>query len=195
MRLIFEAIALVWRVARRELVVAAAIQVAAAAAVTVQLLLIRDVLGLLVPAHGHSADLAAILPSLIPLVAMTALIAFATTAQLEQTLLIGELVGRQACADVAAVAAAVDLEAFERPGFHDRLERAHFNAANRNMTAVSSLLGLLGAMLSAIGVLVALIAVEPAIAPLTVVAIVPAWVISLRNSGRLHAFQTEMTAL
>jgi ATP-binding cassette subfamily B protein len=184
-----------WQVAPREVSVTIAFQIGAAAAMATQLLFARKILALLVPTAGHSLDVSSMLPYFAGLAVATATVAFATSVQSELTLLIAELVGRRATADVAEVAAAVDLDAFERPGFYDRLERAHFNAVHRNETAVTNLLGLINSVLAVIGVAVALIVIQPLILPLALAGILPAWLVSSRNSRVLHDFDTETTPL
>lgn len=193
--LVRQAVALVWEAGRRELIVAALLQVVAALALGAQLLLARAVLTTVIGADGDAELLRAVLPELGGLVGASALLAFASTAQAELGLVLGELVGRRASGKVLAAACAVDLEEFERPGFHDRLQRASFNASARNMSAVRSLLGLLGAGLGLVAVAGALLVVAPVVLPLALVAAVPAWLTGARNSRRLHAHQTALTPL
>jgi ATP-binding cassette subfamily B protein len=192
-RLAGEAVRLVWRVAPKEFSVAALLQVVAAGALATQLLLARRVLTLLIPVHGHAVHVGPVVPYLGALVGATALLAFAASVQSELAALLGELVGRRACSDVAEVAGAVELDAFERPAFYDRLERAHFNSGNRNMAAVTSLLGVVGSLLAVVGVAGALLAIQPIIAALALAGALPSWLISSRNSRRQHAFQSRMT--
>lgn len=193
LRLVNDAIKLVWRVAPREFTVAALFQVLAAIALMGQLLLARHVLALVTPEGRHGFQFASVLPSVAALVGVAAILAFSSTVQQDVTHLVGELVGRRASSDVASVAASVDLDAFEQPEFYDRLQRARVNAELRNVTAASSLLGLINSMLGTLGIGVALIAVQPALVPAILVAAVPAWMINSRNSRRLHAFLTAVT--
>lgn len=191
--LIAKAVKIIWQVAPRQLSVATAVQVMAAVAAAVQLVFAREVLAQLIPMAGHHLRVSAVLPYFAGLAGATAIAAFATTVQSELTLLIGELVGRRAVGDVADAAGAVDLEAFERPGFYDRLERAHFNAMNRNMAAVTSFLGLISSLLATIAIAAVLLAVAPLIVPLILADALPVWLVSARNSREHHAFQTRMT--
>ena len=140
----------VWRVDRRQFTAAIALQVLASLALTAQLFAVRHVTAAIVDSGSHQPALSAVLPGIAVLAAVSAIVAVTATFQAHLTLLLGEKVGRVAQEQVLAVASDVDLDAFERPGFYDRLERARFNAGERNMAAVRSVIELIGALLSSV---------------------------------------------
>jgi hypothetical protein len=121
---------LAWRAAPRELVTSGALQVGAGAGVAVQLLAGREVLQRVLESGGQGS-FAAVLPVLALLAVVTALVSFANLGRIEQQRILSELVGRHSVNQVLEVATSVDLLAYERPGFHDRLQRAQLNAQMR----------------------------------------------------------------
>ncbi len=193
-RLLRTAVGLVWRSGKREFVVTAVAQVAAAAALTFQLILAERLLDAIVNA-GEDFDLAGTVGLiLLGLVGVTLILGVAMSIQNELSILLGEKVARHATDQVLQVACAVDLEAFEEPAFYDRLQRARFSAAARTATVARAVLGLLGAGLASIGVLVALTAVAPPLVPLALLAAIPIWVAASRNSRAFVQFTHELTS-
>lgn len=77
-----------------------------------------------------------------------------------QTLLT-ELTSRHAQGRILDVAPMVDLEAFENPEFHDRLQRAQVGANSRPWLMTSNLVTLAGAFIGVVRLLVALATLQP----------------------------------
>src|SRR5690606_317043 len=102
-----------------------------------QLLVARLVLDDVIAAERDGSGIGAVVPSLVALIAITSVVALATAALRELSSLLTELVSREATGRILDVAGHVDLEAYETPAFHDRLERARFNANNRPVMAVN----------------------------------------------------------
>lgn len=196
LRLVREAVRLVWRVGRRTFLVATIVQAAASVGLLAQLLLVREVLREVLQLEGGGdLDVESTALALGALALVTAVLAFAETVGNELTLLLGELTGRRAAQEVLDVSVAVPLDAFERPDFYDRLERARFNAGARNMSTARSIVGLIGAALAVAGISVALLLVEPLVVPVVLAAALPLWLATSRNSRDLHRFQRDMTTL
>jgi ATP-binding cassette subfamily B protein len=195
LRLVREAVGLVWGVGRRTFLVATAVQLVASIGLAAQLLIARTVLQEVLQVERGELDVRAVALALGALALIIAAVAFAETVSSELTLLLGELTGRRAAEQVIEVSAAVPLEAFERPDFYDRLERARFNAGARNMAAARSIVGLIGTSLAVLGIGAALVVIEPLLVPLMLVAPLPMWLATSRNSREFHRFQHEMTTL
>lgn len=191
--LVREATGLVWRAAPRELATAVGVQVVSAAGVVVQLLVGRAVLESVLAADRLHRDVWSVVPGLAVLLVVTTVLSFGAVVRNQLQALLVELTARHAQGRVLDVAAAVDLEAFENPDFHDRLQREQAGAMSRPWMMTSNLLSLLGAVIGSVGLLVALAALHPVLLPLAVVAYVPTWLAATRNSRSVYRFGYTMT--
>jgi ATP-binding cassette subfamily B protein len=192
MRLISAAMGLVWRSGRSQLIASVLLQIVAAGAVAAQLLLARRALAEVLA--GPRVSPMELLPIIGALVATTALAGFATIAQNETGLLLGELTGRRASNLALEVAATVDLDAFEHPLFYDQLQRAQLHAGTRSVSMVRSLLGIFGPGLTTVGVAVAVFAIEPLLIPMMILAAIPLWAATSRNTRDLYKLSYETTS-
>ena len=191
--LLAQAWRLVWSAARRELLVSVVLQVIAGAGVGVQLLVGSRVLGDVLAADRLDRGTGDVLPGLVALLAVTAVVGFAGRAQTELRLVIAELTGRHAQEKVIDVATVVDLEAFERPEFHDRLQRAMTAATFRPHSMTQDVITLLSLAIGVLGIVAALAALQPLLVPMVLVAYVPLSVASSRNSRTRYRFGHQMT--
>jgi ATP-binding cassette, subfamily B, bacterial len=172
-RLCREAVQLVWAAGRRELLVVLAIKAVNGLGLAVVLLLGKGVLDGVIAA-GHSGTGAAeVLPTLLLLTIVTAVLGALAAVGREQREILAELASRYAQARIIDVAGAVELEAYERPAFHNRLVRAAGGGQFRPWQVVEGLTGLAGAVVGITGIAVALLALEPWLVPLVLAAAVP----------------------
>jgi ATP-binding cassette subfamily B protein len=191
-RLIGDSLKLVWEAGKREFLVMSALQLVEAVGVAAQLFIGKEVLDAVLAA-GANEDFAGVLPELAGLVAITVALDFARAIETEQSRVLGELVGRRALSRVLDVSTRVDLLAFESPDFYDRLQRARAQGMFRSLQTVNGLLGLVGAIVSGVGILVALAALQPLLLPLVLLGYVPLWFVSTLNSRDLYRFMHGMT--
>jgi ATP-binding cassette subfamily B protein len=191
--LIRGAISLVWRAGKGKFLFAAGLQALAGVGLAAQLLIARSVLAAVLQADRLGAGFEAVLPRLIVLAGITMLLSLATLLRAEQERVLGELVGRQSSDEVLEVAEQVELIAYETPEFYDRLQRAKFNAGNRPVLMVSGLLRLMTALFSIIGVVIALVAIQPFLVPLAIFAYIPFWLATSRNSKAFYDFSYGIT--
>jgi len=191
-RLVAGSVRLCYRAARREFVSSVVLQLMAGAALAAQLLLGRRVLDAVL-ASRTTGGFAGVVPELIALAVVSALVSFANMARSEQERLITELTSRHAVSQVLEVATAVDLLAFERPAFHNRLQRALVNAEIRPSQMAGGVVGIVSSLFAIVGIGVALLVLQPVFLVLVVVAYVPAWLTSLRASRVAHDFAVGQT--
>ncbi len=192
-RVLAGALRLVRRAAPRELAVSSGLQVVLGAGVAVQLLVGRNVLETILRADRLNLGLADVLPALGTLLVVTAVLQFGNAARNELQRLLAELVGRHAQEHIIDVATVVDLEAYESPEFHDRLQRAQMAANFRPLNMTMSLMQVTGATIGIVSLVVALLALQPVLVPFVLVAYVPVWVATVRNSRTSHRFGWGMT--
>ncbi|MGI5414803.1 ABC transporter ATP-binding protein [Actinomadura luteofluorescens] len=159
-------------------------------------------LGLVLPVLGGrrlldralgGADLTAVLAQGAVVLALTALVAVAVAVASSRDEVLSERLNRYAMGRVLDVACAVDLEEFERPAFHNRLERASMSARIRPHQVVQGLGSLTGALMATAGVALALAAIEPLLVPATVAAGAPLWLAGLKSGQVLYGALFRLT--
>jgi ATP-binding cassette, subfamily B, bacterial len=191
-RLIAAALRIVWAAGRREALTTAALQVVSGIGVTAVVLLGKRVLDDVLAADRTGGDFGDFLPSVVALAAVTALIGVAAAVRREHEELLAELTTRYAQNRILDVACAVELAAFDQPAFHDRVARAQTSVGRSPMVVFG--LGTVGTSLAgAAGALVALLAIEPLLAPIALLVIVPAWLMTSRRGEAIYRFAFGMT--
>lgn len=191
-RLLRHAAGIVWRVGRRDFLVSISLHAVAGAAIGVQVFLVERILAALFAAPSMEAGLGTVVPWATAIAAVATLSLLASAVQREKQVVLGEMVQRLVEGRVLDVAASVDLEAFERPGFHNRLLRARTGDFQAR-AVVSGLLGVLSAALGGVAALAAILAIQPILLPLTAVAVFPAWLIASHRGEVLYRFYWRMT--
>ncbi|MDH4145648.1 MAG: ABC transporter ATP-binding protein/permease [Acidimicrobiia bacterium] len=141
------------------------------------------------------ADGGAVFWPLVIAAALLAVGAVAGSVSNEVSMLVSERVAQTAQDRVLAVAAAVDLEAYESPGFQDRLARAQANADEQSWMVVRASIELLTALVGTVAVGAVLVARQPLLAVVVLVGGLPLWVAARRNSSQLYRLQWDHTPL
>ncbi|MGI5163075.1 ABC transporter ATP-binding protein [Spirillospora sp. CA-253888] len=135
-------------------------------------------------APGGVTDMGAVLAQAAVTLLLIGLVGLATAVATARDDVLSELLNRYAMGRILDVACAVDLAEFERPEFHNRLERASMSARIRPHQLAQGIGALSSALLSTVGIALALAAIEPLLVPATLLAAVPLWLAGLK-SGQL----------
>jgi ATP-binding cassette subfamily B protein len=191
-RLLLDSLKLVWAAGRNIFLVTSTLSLLAAVGIAAQLFVGKAVLDEVLGA-GSDVELGSLAPVLAALVAITVALDLARAVQTEQTRVLGELVGRRAIDRVLDVSTRIDLLAFESPDFYDRLQRARAQGQFRALQTVNGLLGIVSAAVAALGIVLALVALQPLLVPFVLIAYVPLWIVASRNTRDLYHFTHEMT--
>jgi len=191
-RLAWQALSLSWAAGRGELATASILGLLVGTCVALQVLAVQAVLETVVNA-GSSGSFASVLPALALLGGITVLINVAAALEAERNRLLSELVSRHALDRIVDVATRVDLLAFESPDFYDRLQRARAQGQIRALQMVNGLLGLGGAVVASVGIVLALVTFQPLLLPFAALGFVPFWVVSARNARDLYFVTFGMT--
>ena len=134
--------------------------------------------------------------TLVPWAGLLALVTgasmFVSAVQREQQQILGELVSRYMQSRTLEVAARVDLLSFERPEFHNRLQRVQ-SSVQQPLNMVFGLSGLSSAAIGVVGVSVALLAIEPLIIPMVLLVLLPAWLTASRRGWEFWRYFWRMT--
>jgi len=187
------ALRLLWAADRRTFLVTAALQITTGAGVAAQLLVGNKVLRAIIDAGASKQTIAAVLPQLAILAAVTATLGFAQAAQAGYNRLLAERAIRHFNRLILEVAGAVDLESFESASFYDRLERARQQGISTPLQISLGLLGITNSVVSVTGIAIALTAIEPLLLPLVVAGYVPLWIVARRNSEEMYRFAFGQT--
>ena len=194
-RLVRDALALVWRAAPREFALAGSLQVLAGLGAAAQLLLAKAVLDSLLAAETGDGDFS---DALVPGLLFLGLLLFLTAAQVfqrEYQRLLAELTRREAQEQILAVATEVELEAFETPEFLDRFQRAQIQGQFRPLQIANGLLTMISGVVGLIAVSGVLLALEPVLMLVLLLAFIPLWLASTRNSRAFYRFFWKRTQL
>jgi ATP-binding cassette subfamily B protein len=191
-RLLGDSIRLVWEAGRHQFLITSAIQLLSAIGIVAQLFIAAALFDAVLQAE-EVQDFAGLAPELFALVAITVLLDLARAVEAEQSRVLGELVGRRAFQRVLDVSTRIELLAFESPNFYDQLTRARAQGRFRSLQTVNGLLGIIGGAVAAVGIVIALFAIQPLLLPLVIVGYVPLWIVSSRNTRDLYHFMRGMT--
>jgi ATP-binding cassette, subfamily B, bacterial len=191
-RLVADSLRLVWSAGRREFLITSTLQLVSALGIAAQLFVVKAVLDAVLAAE-RTESFSGLVPELVALVGITVALDLAQAVENEQSRVLSELVGRRALTRVLDVSTRVDLLAFESPDFYDRLQRARAQGQFRSLQTVNGLLGIVGALVVAVGIVAALAALQPLLLPLVILGYVPLWFVAALNSRDLYRFMHGMT--
>ena len=187
------ALRLVWAADRKHLSATVLLQVIAAAAIAVQLLVTRGLLEALV-GLGNGGSVSALYPWLGALALITAVLGVvAAFTAYEQKLLV-ELASRHAFDRIIEVSVSVDFEAFENAEFYDQLQRARNSGLFRLIDMVNSVTALTTGVLTSIGIAVVLFVLQPVLLAFVAVAAVFPLLATILNSRAAYVFEHGLTA-
>jgi ATP-binding cassette subfamily B protein len=192
-RLCQEAVRLVWAAGRRELLAVLAVKAVNGLGLAVVLLLGKGVLDEVVAAGSSGEGAGEVLPRLLLLTVVTAGLGFLSAIGREHREILAELASRHAQSQIIEVACAVELEAYDTPGFHNRLIRAAGGGQFRPWQVVEGLTGLAGAAIGIAGVALALLTLQPWLVPLVLAAAVPLLLAMARGGELMFRFRHNTT--
>lgn len=182
--LLRDAVGLCWRSGRRQLSTLLLLQVVVGLSAAGQVLLTKVALGRLIGAPAAEVLDRALAPlaGLVLLAALTRLCAAITT-QLQR--LLGERVARTSWRELIGVTTRVPLETFEDDAFYDQLQRVQTSALQQPLAVSTGLISLVSGAVSAVGVILALLVIQPLLVPVLLLGTAPAYLLQ-RRSGKLE---------
>ena len=124
---------------------------------------------------------------------VTAVSAASAALQTQQQRLLAEHVSGAVWDRMLDVTGRVSLEFFESPRFFEQLKRVELNSIARPVTVTTAIFVLLGGILGAAGLFIALLAIEPLVVPLLFVAGVPAVLLTRRAARTEFDFAVRYT--
>ena len=190
--LLREAVHLVWRAAPREATLVVSVNAATGLLTAVQLGLTQRLLTAVLHVQNGSS-VRSVIPELAAFVVVLTILGILTLYQSEKKRVLAELVTQYSQILVATAAAQADLVEFERPSFHDRLQRTMANATTRPVDVTYALMGMVAAIFTVAGVVIALAIVQPILLVLALVAFGPVFLVARRLSRISFAFDVEET--
>jgi ATP-binding cassette subfamily B protein len=152
----------------------------------------RSLLSELLHAERTRGDVGGLVPNVLTLAALTAGLGVAQAVQQHRQRLLAELCQRQGEEEVLAVTSSVELAAFDEPAFHDAAARA-VAGVGRLGILINSLTTLLRSAAVASGAAIALVALQPLLAPLVLLVLAPAWLAARRRGRAFYRFAHGIT--
>jgi ATP-binding cassette subfamily B protein len=191
--LVGSAVSLARGASPRLFAVVVALQLATALLLGLQVLFGKLALEAILEQADGAGDLGVVWPPLLGLTAVTAVAGLLTNGQTHLQRALGEKVQWVSWSAILGVTTTVGLAEFESPSFFDHLQRVRTNALVRPLTLVNGLVQVVGGLITATVMTLVLIAIEPLLVPLLLLAVLPmAWL--SRRSGRVeYAFAVRQT--
>ena len=177
---------------RRLPALVAALQLVAGLGLVVPILAGRDLLATVIAA-GPDTAMGPLLFKGAVVVVVLGLVNLAGSLAAGRDEIFSEVLNRYVTRQVLDVAGRAELEDYERPAFHDRLQRATQSAGLRPHQLAQGLGSLLSAMLATLGVAVALAAIAPALVAVTMFAVLPLWAAGVKSGQMVFAMLFRLT--
>ncbi|HUR50441.1 MAG TPA: ABC transporter ATP-binding protein [Acidimicrobiales bacterium] len=186
-RLMAWAAGILWRSSPRLVVALVASRMLTALQAGVLILVGREALGSVVGAGG--AGLGS--PSVIAAAVFFAVSAILTVIGVELQMQLSARVQKTTFDLLVDAASRVELEAYESPGFYDRLERCETNALVRPSMVGQALIGLPANLIGVLGLVGALLVVEPLLLPVLVLSFIPFFLLAKLVGRKEFQFATD----
>ena len=107
--------------------------------------------------------------------------------------IVAESVARIAQREVMRAASTADLIEFDRPQFHNRLQRVLANSTYRPVQLTATLIGVIGAGVAMAAVVITLGSIEPVLVAVALAGSIPLWVATRAATKISIAFEVEQT--
>jgi ATP-binding cassette, subfamily B, bacterial len=179
------------RAAPRLLIVTIAIQVISGLLAGIQLVIGRGLLSRVL--DERRVTVAAVVPWGLAFVGVLTALAVLSILRSETQRILAESVARDAQREVTRAAASAELIDFDRPAFHNRLQRVLANSTFRPVAITSSFVGSIGAGVAMTAVVITLGSIEPVLVLIAVVGSVPLWLATRATTKINIAFEVEQT--
>jgi len=197
-RITADAVRLVWAANPRMLIASIALKLVNGAGLAAALVFGRNLIGSVLAADtsspANAPGIAAVAPQLITVVGIVAALGLVTAAGREVREILSETTARHAKQAIIDVATRVELSAYETPSFHDRLVRAA-SGEHRPIQMVDGLIGAIGAVASIAGIIAALLAIQPWLVPLLILAGLPLLLGVMKAGQAMFGFHMRMTTV
>ncbi|WP_205857059.1 ABC transporter ATP-binding protein [Phytoactinopolyspora endophytica] len=188
-----DSVKLSWSADPRTFGITSALQLLGALVIAAQVLIVKEVLEAILAVTDDDAGAGRVVLPVMLLAAVTALVSISAAVQVNQQKLLSELVMRTTWRKMLDVAGAVGLRSFESPDFYNRLQRVETNALTRPFQLTQGTIGLIGGVAGSVGLSVAIVSLEPVLLPLLLLAGVPLYFTSRRESRLEFEFAVAQT--
>ncbi len=193
-RITADAVRLVWAASPRMLLASIGLKLVNGAGLAVALVFGRNLIGSVLATSGTTPGIGAVAPRLVAVVGIVAALGLVTAAGREVRVILSETTARHAQQAIIDVARRVELSAYETPAFHDRLVRAA-SGEHRPTQLVDGLIGTVGAIASIAGIVAALLAIQPWLVPLLLLAGLPLLAGVAKAGQAMFGFHLRMTSV
>jgi ATP-binding cassette subfamily B protein len=193
-RITADAVRLVWAASPRMLIASIGLKLVNGAGLAVALVVGRNLIGSVLATSGATPGIGAVAPQLVAVVGIITALGLVTAAGREVREILSETTARHTKQAIIDVARRVELSAYETPAFHDRLVRAA-SGEHRPIQMVDGLIGTIGAIASIGGIVAALLAIQPWLVPLLLLAGLPLLAGVAKAGQAMFGFHMRMTSV
>ena len=187
------AVSLVYAAGRRLLVLIVLATTVTSAAIAAQLVVGRTIVDLL--AENDNVPAGDLAPYLLALGVLLMVSALSQAVAGELRIPLGEQVHRRAMDEILDVATEAELEMYEGPEFHDRMQRARVAAGGQSAAVVFGLVTMASTLIIAVGVIIVLFTVAPVLVPFALLGYFPIALVNVRNNRARYELEREQTEL
>ncbi len=185
-------VGLLWSASGGVLVAGVVLLVVSGFAMGLRLLVAKNLIDAAV--HGLGGQpLVSLLPLAVLLGITSLVVEFSSGVRPHIERLLEALTSRSTQMRIVEVAGSVPYRDFERPEFHDQLERAEKGASVRPVQMVHGLFSLVSGAVTAVSLLAVVAFVQPVLALITVLAYGPVWVSNFRSGRVYYEVSARMT--
>jgi ATP-binding cassette subfamily B protein len=199
-RITRDALRIVWAAAPRPLVASIALKLLNGAGVAFALIFSKNLIGSVLTANttttgaDTSPGIGSVAPQLAAVVGAITVMGLLTALGREVREVLSETTVRHTRQQIIDITSQVELSAYETPAFHDRLQRVTSNS-HRPLQLVDGLIGTIGALASIGGIVIALLAIQPWLVPLLILAGLPLLAGVVKAGQAMFGFQMRMTSV
>ncbi len=142
---------------------------------------------------GSKVTLRSVMPWGLAFVGVLTTLALISIVRTELQRVLAESVAREAQREVSRAASTAELIDFDRPAFHNRLQRVLTNSTFRPVSITAAFVGAIGAAVAMAAVVVTLGSIEPLLVLIALVGSVPLWLATRAATKISVAFEVEQT--
>ncbi len=192
-RLLRQSVRMAWDADHKLLVFTAVLELVGGLITVLQILIIEKVLQSIIDTQKPGGSVSDTIVPVILLALIIGVTAVTSAVQVQVQRLMAELVTRRAWEGILDTASSVPLRQYDTSEFYDHLQRVQTNAIGRPYLLTQSLMTFAGGLVSTVGLVVAVLVLQPILLPLLLVSAVPFY-FAMRWGGNLEfAFAVAQT--
>jgi ATP-binding cassette, subfamily B, bacterial len=177
-----------WEADRRLFLLTAVLQVVSAVVTVLQILIIKAVIDGVINSQKPGGSVGDVVLPVVLLALVVAVTAVTGSVLAQVQRLMSELVTRRSWDSILDVTLAVPMRRFDTSSFYDHLQRVQANAVTRPFLLTQALMTFASGLVTTVGLVVAVVALQPVLLPLILISAVPFYAAMRAGGNREFAF-------